>query len=112
MSREYRVCWDIDTVADSPEAAAEKALEIQRNKDSIATCFDVVDLSDGQVRRVDLTEGASDPIQFPETQERLGYGTLKDLQAERFPSYAQVRSERFLPPARQWNRSKRADPEG
>ena len=112
MAFEYRARWQIDIVADSPEAAAEQALEIQRREDSIATCFDVRTLPDGEWRRVDLTEGTSDPIQFPETQERLGYGTLKDLQAERFPSYAQVRSERFLPPARQWNRSKRADPEG
>lgn len=38
---EYRVTWDIDIEADSPEEAAKKALEIQRRPDSIATVFDV-----------------------------------------------------------------------
>lgn len=38
---EYRVTWQIDVVALSPKDAAERALEIQRNPDSIATVFDV-----------------------------------------------------------------------
>jgi hypothetical protein len=37
----YRVKWEIDTEADSPIEAAEKALRIQRDPDSIATVFQV-----------------------------------------------------------------------
>lgn len=38
---EFRVWWQIDLEADSPEDAAEKALVIQRNPESIATVFTV-----------------------------------------------------------------------
>jgi len=37
----YRVTWVIDLEADSPEEAARKALEIQRDPDSTATVFEV-----------------------------------------------------------------------
>lgn len=37
----YRVTWDIDLEASTPEMAARKALEIQRNPESTATVFDV-----------------------------------------------------------------------
>lgn len=39
---EYRVIWEIDIEADSPEEAAEKALIIQRDPESTATNFTVV----------------------------------------------------------------------
>ena len=39
--REYRVRWEIDIEADTPEEAAALALAIQRKPDSIATVFDV-----------------------------------------------------------------------
>lgn len=38
---EYRITWEIDISAESPYAAARKALCIQRNPESIATCFEV-----------------------------------------------------------------------
>ncbi len=38
---EYRVRWEIDVQADSHQEAARKALEVQRNEDSIATVFEV-----------------------------------------------------------------------
>lgn len=44
----YRVAWEIDLEADSPEDAARQALEIQRDPNSTATAFKV----DG--RQVDL----------------------------------------------------------
>lgn len=47
------VIWAIDVDADSPQEAAEKALAIQRNPDSIATVFDVVGGA-GKKTRVDL----------------------------------------------------------
>lgn len=38
---EYRVTWEIDLDAASPYEAAEWALRIQRDRDSIATMFKV-----------------------------------------------------------------------
>ena len=55
-SQQYRVVWEIDIVAESAKAAAEKALEIQRESDSLATVFDCWD-ERGKGKRVDLTEG-------------------------------------------------------
>ena len=43
MTKLYRVTWEIDLDAASPRAAAEKALEIQRDSESIATVFSVRD---------------------------------------------------------------------
>lgn len=37
----FRVRWEIDVDAGSPEEAAREALRIQRDPNSIATCFDV-----------------------------------------------------------------------
>ena len=48
-----RVVWEIDVDADSAREAAEKALRIQRDPDSIATVFDVVE-KDGTTR-IDLS---------------------------------------------------------
>lgn len=39
--REFRVRWEIDLTADSPEAAARQALEIQRDPNALATIFEV-----------------------------------------------------------------------
>lgn len=50
---EYRVIWSIDVDADSPEDAAQKALESQRDPASIATCFVIRD-SEGKQCEVDL----------------------------------------------------------
>ena len=52
---EYRVTWTIDLDADTPEEAARKALEIQRDPESIATCFIVTD-AHGNRCDVDLGE--------------------------------------------------------
>lgn len=52
----YLVCWEIDIWAKNPKEAAEKALKIQRNPESIATVFSVFE--DGHFKaQVDLTEG-------------------------------------------------------
>jgi hypothetical protein len=39
----YRVVWEIDIDAESFEEAARKALDIQRDPVSIATCFVMTD---------------------------------------------------------------------
>ncbi len=38
---QYLVKWEIDIEADTPEDAARQALEIQRDPESKATCFEV-----------------------------------------------------------------------
>lgn len=48
----YKVRWEIDIHADTPRKAAEKALEIQRNKESTATVFEVRE--NGQTLDIDL----------------------------------------------------------
>src|SRR5436309_15439726 len=52
---EYRITWEIDLWADSPREAAEQALTIHRNPESIATVFDVTDET-GHTERIDLDE--------------------------------------------------------
>ena len=39
--KEYRVQWEVELYATSPRAAAQKALEIQRDPESTASVFDV-----------------------------------------------------------------------
>jgi len=56
--RTMRVTWEIDIEADTPEEAAERALEIQRNQYSTATVFTVIDK--GKKHEIDLTP--SNPI--------------------------------------------------
>jgi hypothetical protein len=56
----YRVRWEIDleadcNVTDSCLEAAKRALEIQRNPDSIATVFDVEDPDTGIWKQIDLS---------------------------------------------------------
>lgn len=59
----YRVHWEIDLEADNLLGAAKRALEIQRNPDSIATVFDVKDPDTGIWKQIDLLyeDGYEDP---------------------------------------------------
>lgn len=51
----YQVTWTIDIEdADNPEEAARKALDIQRDPNSIATVFTVIDDETGAAWKVDL----------------------------------------------------------
>jgi hypothetical protein len=50
----YLVTWEIDIDAENPRAAAERALEIMRDPDSIVTVFKVEDAK--QVHVVDLLD--------------------------------------------------------
>ncbi len=52
---EYHVIWEIDLDAETPKEAAERALEIQRNPDSMAVVFSVCD-DDGNLTQVDLMD--------------------------------------------------------
>ncbi len=51
----YLVEWSIDIWAASPLEAAREALKIQRDPDSIATVFNIID-EDGESVDVDLEE--------------------------------------------------------
>jgi hypothetical protein len=48
VSKLYRVVWEIDLYAVSPQAAAEKALQIQRDPESTATVFGVRKIKDAR----------------------------------------------------------------
>ncbi len=41
----YKVVWEIDLHAETPREAAEIALRMQRDRDSIATVFEVTEPS-------------------------------------------------------------------
>ncbi len=47
----YRVSWEIDIAADSPRGAAEKAQAIQRDPESLATVFDVIEMDGDTIQR-------------------------------------------------------------
>ena len=51
-SKTYRVVWEIEIVAETPEAAAKQALHIQRDPYSGATFFDVRS-PEGEITQVD-----------------------------------------------------------
>jgi hypothetical protein len=57
----YLVSWTIEIEAESPQEAAEKALEIQQDPDSIATVFDVASNGQSQAITIDLTPGEGRP---------------------------------------------------
>lgn len=50
----YRVKWEIDIEADSALKAAQEALEIQRDKDSIATVFKVIEKHSCEEFKIDM----------------------------------------------------------
>lgn len=58
----YRVMWEIDIDADTPQEAAEQALAIQRNPESIATVFSVAEWNamNGEFVTIDLTPQLDD----------------------------------------------------
>lgn len=51
----YKVFWEIGIDADTPVEAARKALAVQRDPESIATVFDVINKRGKRVR-VDLSK--------------------------------------------------------
>lgn len=52
---EYYIEWRIELDADNPTEAARRALEIQRNPESIATVFHVSEADNGEEEVIDLT---------------------------------------------------------
>ena len=76
--KEYRVVWDIELYACSPREAAQKALQIQRDPESIATVFDVYQLDVEPERlltmnepvRIDLTKYRRSDLKARTNRER------------------------------------------
>lgn len=60
-STHYRVGWEIDIYADTPEDAARKALAIQRDPASIATQFNVRSADGGEPVVVDFNPEEESP---------------------------------------------------
>lgn len=59
--KRYLVVWEIDIDADTALDAARQALEIHRDKDSIAVVFDVIEAdsngeANGEAQRIDLLD--------------------------------------------------------
>lgn len=52
---EYRITWEIDIEAGNPRKAAEEALRIMKDPDSIASVFTVWDAKDNATT-IDLLE--------------------------------------------------------
>jgi hypothetical protein len=50
----YLVTWKINVEAETADEAARRALEIQRDPDSTATVFDVVDEETGESETINL----------------------------------------------------------
>lgn len=50
----YLVIWMIDIEADSPQEAAEEALRIHRDPESIATVFEILDKGTDVTTIIDL----------------------------------------------------------
>ncbi len=60
MAKLYHVVWEIDIHAQSPRDAANEARAIQRDKDAIATVFDVTEAGSDKTVRIDLAEDLRD----------------------------------------------------
>jgi len=56
MRHSYLVMWEIEVPANTPVEAARECLKIQRDPESTATVFEVVDTDTGEMTRVDLEE--------------------------------------------------------
>lgn len=69
----YFVSWEIDIEAASAEAAALEALRIQRDPESIATVFHVIDEM-GMDHEVDVADAALLPVAYSELRS-----TARDL---------------------------------
>jgi len=51
---EFKITWDIELNADSPEEAAEEALEIMRDIHNEALAFEVVEQGTDEYHYIDL----------------------------------------------------------
>lgn len=54
MNNLYKVTWDIELEADSPDEAAKLCLKWIKDPESVCTIFDVVDIESGEHTEIDL----------------------------------------------------------
>jgi len=57
--KSYHVMWEIDIEADSHIEAAQEALQIHRDPESIATVFQVTESDTTDIQEIDLEEEAA-----------------------------------------------------
>jgi hypothetical protein len=51
MEKEFRVSWEIDTLAESPEEAVRQAVSYLEPREPSRWCYDVVDQETGEASR-------------------------------------------------------------
>jgi hypothetical protein len=68
--KEYKVKWEIEVYADSPEEAAEKAFNIRTKQDTTATVYNVTD-PDGNMIEVDLIEEEDEEFDYDKQPEQV-----------------------------------------
>lgn len=77
---DYRIVWEIDATADTPEEAARWAWEIMRKPDSMANSFQVIS-EDGSETKIDLQEIddelAAEALETPAPGKPLSLGGIK-----------------------------------
>lgn len=70
----YSIIWSIDIEAETPRDAAEEALKIQRDPESTATCFEVMD-DEGTVINIDLLKDPEKALRELWTKRGVPKGT-------------------------------------
>ena len=68
MTKNFRVNWEIDIMADSHEEAVDKALMIQRNPFSDATFFTAVDSETGEKETLDAENHSALNCNMPDDE--------------------------------------------
>jgi len=84
---EYKIKWEIDIEADSPEEAAAKAMYLQQNDDSQASIYEVTD-TDGNVKEIDVLVVIEAEEQIAHIKRVVGvYGefSVYDVEADSSP---------------------------
>jgi hypothetical protein len=99
--KNYRVTWEIDITADSPEEAAMAAKQIQQDPESCANVFCISEADNGSfctVVDLDVIDERrrSEAVETPDTQQkrrkpfsmRIQANIYYDIPAESLPSWA------------------------
>jgi hypothetical protein len=66
---EYSIQWNIDLDAASPVKAAKEALKVHRDRESIATIFEVTNKKSGTMFIVDLSSENTCVVANPKSQK-------------------------------------------
>lgn len=83
--RIHKVYWEIDVEAASPLEAAKKALETQRDPESHAIVFTIVDPDDGSPHTIDLMEDEHTAAPLPGPPVTLCVTTMYEGPKDKYP---------------------------